>query len=82
MTGLEFSARQMQGSKGKGGNRAVLSGTWSQEELCQAQQLGCKIFDKPYRIGDIEAWLEAREKHIPCEIRLLAFNAFDAGGIR
>lgn len=81
ITGLEFVARQVQaGCKGDVSNKAVLSGTWSQEELWQAQQLGCKVFDKPYRTGEIEAWLDAREKLIPEDRRLLDAETFTVVG--
>ncbi len=81
ISGLEFIDRQVKGGcKGKVANKAVLSGTWSQEELCQAQQLGCKVFEKPYRSEEIETWLEVQEKLIPADRKLLASEALAVGG--
>ncbi|OEU54179.1 MAG: hypothetical protein BA871_08120 [Desulfuromonadales bacterium C00003096] len=56
------------------GNKAMLSGTWSQEELRKAQGLGCKVFNKPYRAEEIEVWLDAQEKFIPNDRRLVDFG--------
>lgn len=71
-TGLQFVARQEEGGcKGKMVNKAVISGSWSEEELCLAQKLGCMVFDKPYQTGRIEAWLDAAEKNIPQDRKLL-----------
>ncbi|MBD1401755.1 response regulator [Pelovirga terrestris] len=39
--------------------RAVISGSWSSEEYDQAQQLGCKIFQKPASVDEIYQWLDA-----------------------
>ncbi|MFO7813651.1 MAG: response regulator [Pelovirga sp.] len=41
--------------------RAVISGSWSSEEYDQAQQLGCKIFQKPASVDEIHQWLDARQ---------------------
>jgi CheY-like chemotaxis protein len=74
MSGLELIARQVQGGcKGNVGNKAVLSGTWSGGELQQAQMLGCKVFDKPYQTEEIENWLDAQEKVIPANRKLIDF---------
>ena len=40
--------------------KAVISGSWSNEEHEQAQQLGCKIFQKPATIEEIHQWLDAQ----------------------
>ena len=81
MSGLELIARQIRGGcKGMVGNKAVLSGTWSQEELQKAQRLGCKVFYKPYRVEEIKVWLDAQEKFIPNDRRLVAFGFVDTGG--
>lgn len=81
MSGLELISRQIRGGcKGMVGNKAVLSGTWSQEELQKAQRLGCKVFDKPYRVEEIKVWLDAQEKFIPNDRRLVDFGFVDTGG--
>lgn len=65
MTGLEFIETQSQkGCKGVMTCKAVMSGTWSSEDLLKAEKLGCKIFFKPLRIEEIIQWLEDRKKLI------------------
>lgn len=39
--------------------KAVISGSWSNEEYNQAQQLGCKIFQKPASFDEIHQWLDS-----------------------
>lgn len=76
MTGIEFVERQTQrGCKGIVGNKAVLSGTWNDEELAQAERLGCKVFDKPYNFKDIMDWLDEREKLILPGRKLVVFDS-------
>jgi CheY-like chemotaxis protein len=41
--------------------RAVISGSWSSEDYDQAQQLGCKIFQKPASIDEIHRWLDDQQ---------------------
>ncbi|OEU60490.1 MAG: hypothetical protein BA870_00320 [Desulfuromonadales bacterium C00003094] len=80
MSGLELIERQTKGGcKGMVGQKAVLSGTWSQEDLRKAQGLGCMVFDKPYHAEAIETWLDAREKFIPSDRRLVDFSFGDEG---
>jgi len=65
MTGLQFVARQgVRGCKGVVHNKAVASGTWSEDEKWAAEQLGCKVFSKPYKLADIFSWLDERERQI------------------
>ena len=76
MTGLEFIEAQAQrGCKGIILNKAVMSGTWSAEELEKAQKLGCKIFTKPYRISEIIQWLEEQKQQIPPGRKLTVLTA-------
>jgi CheY-like chemotaxis protein len=75
MTGLDFVKRQTKrGCKGIIGNKAILSGSWNHEELEQAEQLGCRVFDKPFNLGDIEGWLDEREKEIRPGRQLVVFD--------
>lgn len=75
MSGLDLIARQTDGGcKGNVRNKAVLSGTWNQEELRKAQQLGCKVFDKPYQRKAIDSWLDAQEKVVPGNRKLVDFD--------
>ena len=41
--------------------RAVISGSWTSEEFDQAQQLGCKIFQKPVSVDEIHQWLDGKQ---------------------
>lgn len=41
--------------------KAVISGSWSNEEYEQALQLGCKIFQKPASIEEIHQWLDGQQ---------------------
>jgi CheY-like chemotaxis protein len=63
LTGLEMlELQQRKGCKLSQGNRAVLSGTWTLEEKRQAEQLGCKVFEKPFDLALLDSWLEACKK--------------------
>lgn len=75
MTGIEFVERQtLRGCKGIVGNKAILSGTWREEELAQAERLGCQVFDKPYNFKEIMDWLDEREKQILPGRKLVVFD--------
>jgi CheY-like chemotaxis protein len=75
MTGLEFVERQTGGAcKGIFAHKAVLSGSWSQEELARAERLGCQVFDKPFKLREILAWLDEREKKIQAGRKLVSLN--------
>lgn len=43
--------------------QAIISGSWAAGELLKAQQLGCKVFSKPYDFDAILTWL----KKVPTE---------------
>ncbi len=63
MTGLEFIEHQK--SNGcKVQNVAVMSGSWTDEELDHAKRLGCHTFNKPFKVGEIKNWLDACEKKL------------------
>lgn len=66
ITGLEFVENQLRNDcKVIIRNIALMSGAWTDDELNQAQRLGCKIFSKPFTIAEIERWLDECEKRIP-----------------
>jgi CheY-like chemotaxis protein len=66
LSGLDFVLLQNQrGCKGVINNKAVLSAHWNDNELDSADQLGCKVFKKPYRVAEIDTWLDVQEKNIP-----------------
>lgn len=59
MTGVEFLERlKEKDCKIMDHRKAIFSGDWSSEYLKRAESLGCKIFDKPIPIKDIQAWLD------------------------
>jgi len=60
MTGLEFIQRQIaKGCKGSVKNKAVMSAGLTPNDMALARSLGCKIFDKPFRLKDIYAWAQS-----------------------
>lgn len=76
MTGLEFVERRTNGGcRGIVANKAVFSGSWDEEDLAKAARLGCRVFVKPVNLDEISAWLDEREKTIPPERKLVAFDS-------
>jgi hypothetical protein len=72
MTGLEFVRQQsVRGCKGIMKHKAVMSGSWSAEELRLAKSLGCKIFYKPMDIQELMDWLKECEQTISSERKLV-----------
>ena len=77
MTGLEFVKTQLnRGCKGAVKNRAVISGSWTEQEKRQAEELGCKVFCKPYNVDAVLEWMEGRIKQIPAERRLATLKGY------
>ncbi len=63
MTGFEFIEHQK--SKGcKIQNIAIMSGRWTNENIKHAKRLGCYMFEKPFKIGEVEKWLDECEKEL------------------
>ncbi len=63
MKGLDFiSERIRNGCRGIVRNKAVMSGTWSAVDLAYARSLGCRVFEKPFSVGEILGWLDECEK--------------------
>ena len=63
MSGLEFVQNQMKkGCKLK--NVALISGAWSDTDLQSARRLGCQPFQKPFKIDEINTWLDECERKI------------------
>jgi len=62
MSGLELIQwMNDRGCKLPNHRKAVISGSWSNEEYKQAQRLGCKIFQKPTSIDEIHRWLDDQQ---------------------
>ena len=71
MTGLEFVEHQkLRGCKGLIANKAVMSGSWSAEEIEKAEELGCKIFIKPVLVEEILEWLNKQKISISPDRKL------------
>ena len=51
-------------------NVAVVSGSWTDEELKYAKRLGCYTFNKPFKIGVIKKWLDACENKLDTKSKL------------
>lgn len=63
VSGLDFVERQKKmGCKVK--NVALMSGAWSGSDVEKAKSLGCKVFQKPFPLAEIEEWLDECEKEI------------------
>lgn len=59
-TGIEFMQRQ----RTKGchvGHVALLSGFWTTAAIDTAHRLGCEVFEKPFGIDTLTAWLDRCE---------------------
>ena len=62
MTGLNFLERQKNCDSCLSQTRnAIFSGSWTVEELRKAEQLGCRVFHKPYSFEAVEDWLNEQE---------------------
>jgi DNA-binding NtrC family response regulator len=62
--GLDFLAQQI--SKGcKVRNLALMTGELQAADREQAERLGVRVFEKPFRLADIEKWAEEAEAAIP-----------------
>jgi len=58
MTGIEFmSKRHEWGCNSTGQHKALMSANLTNDLKEQAIRLGCKVFEKPVRMNEIEAWL-------------------------
>jgi CheY-like chemotaxis protein len=66
VSGLDFIERQKKmGCKVK--NVALMSGAWSGTDVEKAKSLGCKVFQKPFSLAEIEKWLDECENEIDPE---------------
>jgi CheY-like chemotaxis protein len=60
VTGLDFIEKQLrQGCKIK--NVALMSATWQPHEVERARQIGCRVFEKPFSVKELNAWLDECE---------------------
>jgi CheY-like chemotaxis protein len=63
MTGLDFIENQKK-KNCKCQHVALMSGSWTEQDLLRAQQLGCKTFPKPLPFQEFCEWLDEVEKSI------------------
>jgi CheY-like chemotaxis protein len=70
MTGFEFIEHQK--SKGcKIKNIAIMSGRWTNKDIKHAKRLGCHMFEKPFKIDEVEKWLDECEKELDHNSKLI-----------
>ncbi|MCX6641340.1 MAG: response regulator [bacterium] len=63
LTGLEFIEHQKKnGCKVK--HIALMSGAWTEESRQQAENLGCEVFTKPFRVQELVNWLKRCERKL------------------
>ena len=55
-TGLEFIKERLDHGC-KINYRALMSADWSDPDMKKAQELGCRIFHKPFNLDDLVQWL-------------------------
>lgn len=51
-------------------NIAVMSGKWEDSELEHIKRFGCKIFDKPFKIDELNRWLDECEEKTEPDFKL------------
>jgi hypothetical protein len=56
-----------------------MSGNWPTEDEAIARKLGCKIFNKPFNMSEMEEWLDYVEKNINLD-RELSNSIFESSG--
>jgi YesN/AraC family two-component response regulator len=69
VSGLDFVEKQKRRNC-KCQNYAVMSGTWTDEQMALTHGLGCFILEKPFEIKTLIMWLETCEMKIDPERKL------------
>jgi len=58
VTGLQMLADQFgRGCRTDVRNVAVMSGGWTEQRREEARELGCRTFDKPFDVRELDRWL-------------------------
>lgn len=57
---------------------ALMSGAWDQSDRQRALRLGCKVFDKPLSLDELNEWLDECERDIPPYRTLINWFAGEA----
>ena len=64
MTGLEFIANRVErGCKGGTQHLAIMSANLTDDDILKATELGCRVFNKPFSLNEIDKWFEKITKH-------------------
>ncbi len=83
MTGLEFiEDRMKKGCRGMAGCTAVISSELTMRDVKKAQGLGCSIIKKPFKVKDINRWIDECRERIGEGRRLVALDRLDAVNIQ
>jgi len=65
VSGIEMVARQQDGGCGVPPcNVGIMSAGWTAERRKLARELGCRTFDKPFKLAEIEQWLEECKERV------------------
>ena len=68
-TGLELMReRKRKGCKAK--YRALISGDWTDSDLKDAKELGCRVFHKPFNLKEMLQWLNQCNEQLDQERKL------------
>jgi hypothetical protein len=62
-TGIEFIESRLNNGC-KINFRALMSADWNESDLQQAEKIGCRIFHKPFDLGELIKWLDCCRKQI------------------
>ncbi len=69
MTGFEF-IENLKRNRCKIQKIAIMSGSWTDEQLEHAKRLGCHTFEKPFKLDEFEKWLDECEKKLDHDDKL------------
>ncbi len=71
MNGIELFQRQLErGCKVDMKMKAIMSGYSDEELVKQCEQLGCKLFAKPFKFSELSGWLSQCEKNFDLSQKL------------
>ena len=54
---------------------ALMSGSWSEDDIARARNLGCRLFAKPFHISQIVEWLDEVERLLSPNRRLYSWHS-------
>jgi hypothetical protein len=76
-TGIEFLTNRFKfGCKIK--FRALMSADWTEIDLQSAEKIGCRVFRKPFDLGELLEWLDTCRKQIDQKRILSDWSSGDA----